>query len=50
MWTAEQRAITYLEPVDAEDGTFMVVGMTRLRLALGRDLVEADFLVPAGDC
>jgi hypothetical protein len=46
---AEQGAL-YLEPVDAEDGTFVVVGMSRLRLALRRDLIEADFLIPTGDC
>lgn len=41
---------TYLEPVHAEDRAFMVVGMSRLCLALWRYLIEADFLVPAGDC
>lgn len=27
----------------------MVVGMSRLRLALRCDLIEADFLIPTGD-
>lgn len=41
---------TYLEPVHTEDRAFMVVGMSRLCLALWRYLVEADFLVPTCDC
>lgn len=41
---------TYLEPVYAEDRTFVVVGMSRLCLALRSDFVKADFLVPTGDC
>lgn len=41
---------TYLKPIHTEDRTFVVVGMSRLCLALRRDLVEADFLIPTGNC
>lgn len=41
---------TYLEPIHTEDRTFVVVGMSRLCLALRRDLIQADFLIPTGNC
>lgn len=43
------KEVKYLEPVDAEDGTVVIVCVSGLSLALRRDLIDADLLVPAGD-
>lgn len=40
------RAKTYLGPVDAEDRAIVIVGVSGLGLALRRDLVKANLLVP----